>query len=101
MSEITDRHLKTLSARIRNCEEPEENDKTSSPSYEHSFLDLSSQTSEKEEKPSNIHVFSASSTMHGFSHMFALHHSFLRKFVWGVAFVASFTLLLFQVSFHI
>lgn len=49
-------------------------------------------------KPSNIHVFSASSTLHGFSHIFASHHSGLRRFFWLVAFLASLTLFLIQVS---
>uniref|UniRef100_H2YK59 Uncharacterized protein n=1 Tax=Ciona savignyi TaxID=51511 RepID=H2YK59_CIOSA len=49
-------------------------------------------------KPSNIHVFSASSTLHGFSHIFALHHSTLRRFTWTVAFLTSLTILLYQSS---
>ena len=48
-------------------------------------------------KPSNIHVFSASSTLHGFSHIFASHHSTLRRFSWAVAFLTSLTLFLLQV----
>ena len=49
-------------------------------------------------KPSNIHVFSASSTLHGLSHIFASHHSGLRRFSWTAAFVASLSLFLIQVK---
>ena len=51
-------------------------------------------------KPSNIHVFSASSTLHGFSHIFASHHSTLRRFSWTVAFLTSLTLFLLQVRLN-
>ncbi|XP_078483018.1 acid-sensing ion channel 1C isoform X2 [Ciona intestinalis] len=49
-------------------------------------------------KPSNIHVFSSSSTLHGFNHIFALHHSSLRRFAWTVAFLTSLSILLYQSS---
>jgi len=58
----------------------------------------SSEDSNDLNKPWNIHMFSASSTLHGFSHIFALHHSSLRKYAWLVAFVTSLTLFVLQVS---
>jgi len=57
----------------------------------------SDESEDDELKPSNIHVFSASSTLHGFSHIFASHHSTLRRFSWTVAFLTSLTLFLLQV----
>ena len=58
----------------------------------------SDDTEDDQLKPSNIHVFSASSTLHGFSHIFASHHSTLRRFSWSVAFLTSLTLFLLQVG---
>ena len=74
------------------CQQPD-NDDTSS-----SFSSSITSSESDELKPSNINVFSATSTLHGFSHMFALHHSSLRKFAWTVAFLTSLSLLLYQVK---
>nr|XP_039267785.1 acid-sensing ion channel 1C-like isoform X3 [Styela clava] len=57
-----------------------------------------STSSSYDNRPANIHVFASSSTLHGFSHIFARHHSSLRRFAWTVAFLTSLTLLLFQSS---
>ena len=57
-----------------------------------------SNASEKGLKPSSISVFSAMSTLHGLSHIFAVHQSRLRCFSWAIAFAVSFALLLYQVS---
>jgi len=54
--------------------------------------------SEKGLKPSSISVFSAMSTLHGLSHIFAVHQSRLRCFSWAIAFAVSFALLLYQSS---
>ena len=59
----------------------------------------SSEASSDSIKPSDIHMFSASSTLHGFKHIFAPHHSSLRRFSWVVSFIASLIFLIFQVSF--
>ena len=49
-------------------------------------------------RPASIHVFASNVTMHGFYHIFARHHSVIRRFAWSLAFLASLTLLILQSS---
>lgn len=59
---------------------------------------LSESSSVESFRPASIHVFASNVTMHGFYHIFARHHSVIRRFAWSLAFLASLTLLILQSS---